>query len=795
MTQDGIASRLGISRAHVALELKRLEKRRQVEYRLAHVAKAKSRRKVYYLTMEGDVLAGELKDSARRKVVKLLDGNGGKMCLGLEAMKALSSQGYSESEAIIKVLTTEAMAVESGRRKADSAPATADMVGRVQELERLNRWLRSPGKAVCVLSGADGSGKSSLAASLASSFDGISVVRLVKPVQSVRSVLSGISLALAAKGRRKLHSLLGRDDFDTREAVLALAEEMAGGLLVLDDAHNSPEVEEFAGLFMSMNDWPLKVMVVSKRKPVFCQKWADTFQRPYEDVPLAGLDIESARKLIGPRAKAMSEDGLNAAHAATQGRPLDLVLMAELGFSFDNVEVPDIASLVRSRMTREELDMLRIAATLRIPFNPAHLTLSPCQESLLARRFLFQPDDGRYMLHETIRNIVVEGMGVEERRQANLRAEAIEEAQGNLVKAASHCVEAGLGDKAADLLSRLDPSSVRDSAMELLCVLRAIGDDRRLEDLRGRTLENLGRLEEARLCFERAAGAECGPTPSSLLALGNVESRISMHVEAERHLRLATKLAKDGGDEVTQAKAMRLLAEVRKGLGSLDEAAALLVEARDVLEEAGEWAEAVKCRDDLGAVELQRDNPAGAVAELTSAIQSSGQYGAHSAKVLCDLGIALQRLGDAEFAVARFLEAVRVADSYGQAKLAVRSLAGAAESRVRTSNPSEAEEFCRKALRLGEKLGDPVLLSMVHATLGALNKNLGLWKRAELHMVTSIELLKPMNCPRSLAGRYKELATLYEETGDARKARLWNNRAEKVMEWEGSGRQAGRAPA
>ena len=41
MTQDGIGSALGISRAHVALELKRLRVAGKVEERMAHVAAAR----------------------------------------------------------------------------------------------------------------------------------------------------------------------------------------------------------------------------------------------------------------------------------------------------------------------------------------------------------------------------------------------------------------------------------------------------------------------------------------------------------------------------------------------------------------------------------------------------------------------------------------------------------------------------------------------------------------------------------------------------------------------------------
>jgi len=46
-TQDGIAAALVVSRAHVALELKRLQANRLVEGAQAHVTGSKIRRKVY----------------------------------------------------------------------------------------------------------------------------------------------------------------------------------------------------------------------------------------------------------------------------------------------------------------------------------------------------------------------------------------------------------------------------------------------------------------------------------------------------------------------------------------------------------------------------------------------------------------------------------------------------------------------------------------------------------------------------------------------------------------------------
>ena len=53
VTQDGIAQSCGISRAHAAIELKKLRETNQIIEKLSHVKRAKSRRKVYSLTPEG----------------------------------------------------------------------------------------------------------------------------------------------------------------------------------------------------------------------------------------------------------------------------------------------------------------------------------------------------------------------------------------------------------------------------------------------------------------------------------------------------------------------------------------------------------------------------------------------------------------------------------------------------------------------------------------------------------------------------------------------------------------------
>jgi len=62
MTQQGIAMRLGISREHVAAELTELRRDNRVTSKYAHVPGMKTKRKVFYLTHLGQMLARQLRE-------------------------------------------------------------------------------------------------------------------------------------------------------------------------------------------------------------------------------------------------------------------------------------------------------------------------------------------------------------------------------------------------------------------------------------------------------------------------------------------------------------------------------------------------------------------------------------------------------------------------------------------------------------------------------------------------------------------------------------------------------------
>ena len=71
VSQDGIGEALRISRAHAAIELKKLKEAGTVTERIAHIKAGPVKRKVYFLTEAGEAKARDLKDFANRQGIEL----------------------------------------------------------------------------------------------------------------------------------------------------------------------------------------------------------------------------------------------------------------------------------------------------------------------------------------------------------------------------------------------------------------------------------------------------------------------------------------------------------------------------------------------------------------------------------------------------------------------------------------------------------------------------------------------------------------------------------------------------
>ncbi len=92
ISQDGIAAALRISRAHAALELKKLKDAKHVSERLSHIKRGRTKRKVYFLTLPGEERAQEIKEFAEENDIDLTQYQDIRKCKGPELWSSLDDK-------------------------------------------------------------------------------------------------------------------------------------------------------------------------------------------------------------------------------------------------------------------------------------------------------------------------------------------------------------------------------------------------------------------------------------------------------------------------------------------------------------------------------------------------------------------------------------------------------------------------------------------------------------------------------------------------------------------------------
>lgn len=95
VSQDGIASALRISRAHAAIELKKLKDSNEVTEKLVHIKRGKTKRKVYFLTPPGEERAKLIRQFAESEGIDIQPFLDLKKCKGPELWATLDDHHRS----------------------------------------------------------------------------------------------------------------------------------------------------------------------------------------------------------------------------------------------------------------------------------------------------------------------------------------------------------------------------------------------------------------------------------------------------------------------------------------------------------------------------------------------------------------------------------------------------------------------------------------------------------------------------------------------------------------------------
>lgn len=781
MTQDGIGAALGISRAHVALELKRLRTCGKVEERMAHVAGARTRRKVYELTPAGQELARRMRDYARARNVSVATPDGLQPMLGNQALEALRRAGIREAEGIQRILANGIVSLAPRQAPKVPAPPRAPFYGRAAELDRLRRWLAEDPRPVAVVIGVAGIGKSALMGRALEGETRPLLERRLFPHDDAHGILCTFAEFLARKDRRRLKTTLARPAYDPIEAVAVLREDLAGCVVALDDLHVCPAAD---GLIGSLLEKPLsfKLLIGTRAQPAFYERGGPRGTGVFE-VPLSGLDEPAARELLTGRRAGLKEDDVARVLRATRGHPLALELFAASGLDSGAVQTERfVLETVLEGVDDVSEDVLKAFAILRRPAkSPDSLGASVAQLRKLLRRAVLEHCDEGYLLHDLVKEFYLSRMTDADRRRANLRAAVYWEEREDPLEAAHHRVEARDFESAATLLSEHGEAyaeSARAGELEA-CILR-LPASRRPTRLLVETQMFLGKFEEARGLLE--ATIRRGRPEERLRAcihLGRIENREGEYAAAQKILAAAVHEASAMGVPSLEGEALRALGGVERRLGNMGVAIDYLTRSALLLEDSSR--ERTRALTDLGAALIARGELGEARGRLEEALRLAKKGSREEAAIENNLAIILSREGRPQDAAKAFERSADLALSAGEMRFASYALANAADNFLRLDDTEGASACAQRALDIASTIRDPIAVSTARANLGLVAARKREWPVAERELLASVELIARLDNPYSLASRCEEIAEVFEAQGRPDEAEPWRTRAHALF--------------
>ena len=789
MTQDGIAAALALSRAHVALELKRLKTSGRVQERMAHVAHARSRRKVYELTPAGQEVARRMREHARARTVQLNEPQGVRQVLGSDAIEALRRSGLRESEAVQQVLASDV--IELPRPDAPKVPVPSrPFFGRTDERQRLQAWLAAETPSVAVLIGVAGIGKTALITRLLADEPRPTFMRRVYAHDDAHGLLSSFADFLARQGRRRLKSVITRPAYDPTEAVAVMRGDLSGCVVAIDDLHASPAAD---ALLRALFEIPgtTKILVATRTQPTFYER-SDLVAKRVLEVPLEGLDEGASAELLRARGAPIEPDAIQHVIAATHGHPLALELFAASGLDAGAVETERyVLETVLDGLDDSSEELLRTFAVLRRPArSPEALGATLSQLRRLVRRALLHHRDDGYLIHDLVKEFFLRRIGDAARRDAHARAAAYWQFRADGLEETYHRIEAGDLDTARIRLVEIGPGLAESArAGDLEAALLRVPRSPRLDGILVETEVFLGKFAEARAALERI-GASGGQLERlrARIQLGRIENRLGAYKEARVVLEEAARDAAAVQSPEIEGEALRALGGVERKLGDLDAAIAHLGRATDVLPNGSR--ERVRALTDLGVALIARDDIPGAKARLLEAAATVRRATREDAVIQINLGIVTSREGDPRTAAATFARSADIALATGEIRFAAYALANAVDNFLRMEAVDEAASSAERALALATTIGDPLAVSTARANMGLVFAKRGDWAKAEEQLLGSVEIINRLDNPYSLATRYEELARLYDAQGRGGDAASWRTRAEGLF-----ARLQGSAPA
>ena len=749
ITQDGISQACSISRAHAAIELKKLKASGIVEEKLSHVKRGKARRKTYFLTQPGKSKASKILQYVR-------DNNIRPMVDATKVSPTLASQ---------RIRTA---------RRSSELPTARLFLGRERELKEALGYLEQPGVRVLALKGIAGIGKTTLVAKICSELKDQRIFWYSsRPWDGPRTLEDALSKFFFENGARRLSSYLSSESVELGELSFLLKEELTenGYAFVFDDVDNSAALQEFLNM-LRLSCGNSKIIVTAESEPTFYGREDVVARKEVAEMEIGGLDESASLELLrrrgieGPVAEELVK--------ATDGHPLSLEMVT--------ASTPTEAKYQLSRfledkfysgMSEAERSLLQYASVFPRPFpgDAIPKDLRPARKHSMLREI----SPGKFEIHASLRGFAYGTMTREERQKWHsvaadyclrsgdvqerlyhlLRSNRRLEAEMLLARAGDELLGTGNIQRLWSTVSSFNPEKPRYMSSALL--------------VKARVASMAGKLDEAWTMLESVA--ECDDvrvSAEALVEMGRIRSKQGALEEASRLF--SASLGRCAGMPCERAKALRGLGVVEGKRGNYESAQELLEKsARDAMA-AMDQKGVLLAHMELGNVYIGRGEYIEAIKHFTKCAPGFGPV--ELTNVYINIGIANAFLGRLDEAQVHLSNAAKLAEETGQPRSMAYALTSLADVLIRTGKIDQAKEDCFAALNIVTELNDPLGVSAAYSNLGFAERVLKDFAASEEYYSESLKALDGIEVPRSLGLRRLEYGAMLREKGDLDRARI-----------------------
>jgi AAA ATPase domain len=439
VTQDGIAQSCGISRAHAAIELKKLRESNQIIEKLSHVKRAKSRRKVYSLTPEGKVKAGKIVEHVRNENVET----------GVDSSRI--SQGTGPAK--------------RAKRHSSVIPQAKLFLGREKELKTLHELAEDDSTELVSLIGLGGIGKTALLSKFARESKSSIFWFSLSEWETELSLLKAIGNFLEDCGDSRLANYLKSDRADLGEVGYLIGESLAENrrVLIFDDADKAPRLNAILKMIIQ-NSGPNKIFMTAETHPAILAEMKNS-GKSVKEIAIGGLEIPVARELL--KGRGITGEKADRICQLTDCHPLMLGLVPASDESSAKMEM---ANFVRGTLLKElpprDMAVVEKCAVMRKPFSSAYL---PKDQRQVLQLPIFSNFSGSFGMHEMVRRIIADQIPDAEKTEYHSQAADYYLGERNLPERLNHLVHSGRFIEAEMLIhSHLDELVSLESPQNLL---------------------------------------------------------------------------------------------------------------------------------------------------------------------------------------------------------------------------------------------------------------------------------------------------------------------------------------